>query len=172
MVALRSSRRLASLIPSAGKHLATRRRQYNGFTGGNPNLVPEVATTKTVGVVLQPRFIPRFAFTVDYWNIDLKKAIQGFGPDTIIADCIANSTASAIAPSCALIHRDPGGSIWLTSEGYIRDLPNNIGRIKTDGFDFNGSYSHRLGGFGQLSLSFLGYLAEALQGEQRSRPDL
>jgi outer membrane receptor protein involved in Fe transport len=131
--------------------------QYNGFTGGNPNLVPEVATTKTLGVVLQPRFIPRFAFTVDYWNIDLKKAIQGFGPDTIIADCIANSTsATNIAPSCALIHRDPGNSIWLTSGGFIRDLPNNVGRIKTNGFDFNGSYAHRLGGFGQLSLSFLG----------------
>ena len=37
--------------------------QYNGLLGGNPDLVPEKATTKTVGVVLQPRFIPRFAFT-------------------------------------------------------------------------------------------------------------
>ena len=84
--------------------------QYNGFTGGNPNLVPEVATTKTVGVVLQPRFIPRFAFTVDYWNIDLKKAIQGFGPDTIFADCVANSTASAHRP---VVRTDPPRSGWV-----------------------------------------------------------
>ena len=63
----------------------TRPSQYNGLLGGNPDLIPEKATTKTVGVVLQPRFIPRFAFTVDYWNIKLKKAIQGFGADTILA---------------------------------------------------------------------------------------
>ena len=54
--------------------------QYNALLGGNPDLVPEKATTKTAGVVFQPRFIPRFAFTIDYWNIDLKDAIQGFGP--------------------------------------------------------------------------------------------
>ena len=33
--------------------------QYNGLIGGNPNLDPEVADTWTVGVVIQPRFLPR-----------------------------------------------------------------------------------------------------------------
>ena len=130
--------------------------QYNGLLGGNEDLVPEKATTKTVGVVLQPRFLPRFAFTVDYWNIKLTGAIQGFGADTILQDCIDKTTASSVAPSCGLIHRDTAGSIWLTPQGYVVDTPTNIGRIKTDGFDFNGSYSRRLGGLGQLSLSFLG----------------
>ena len=101
--------------------------QYNGLLGGNPDLVPEKATTKTVGVVLQPRFIPRFAFTVDYWNIDLKKAIQGFGADTILQDCNDNSTATNTAPSCSLIHRDPAGSLWLSSNGWVVDTPTNIG---------------------------------------------
>src|SRR5205085_8540452 len=32
--------------------------QYNGLIGGNPTLDPEVADTITVGVVLQPSFIP------------------------------------------------------------------------------------------------------------------
>ena len=40
--------------------------QYNGLLGGNPDLSPEKATTKTVGVVLQPRFLPSFALTIDY----------------------------------------------------------------------------------------------------------
>jgi iron complex outermembrane receptor protein len=130
--------------------------QYNGQLGGNPDLVPEKATTKTVGVVLQPRFLPRFAFTVDYWNIDLRGAIQGFGADTILADCVANSTASSIAPSCSFVHRDGGGSIWLTPDGYVRDPITNVGHIKTDGYDFNASYSRRLGGLGNLSASFIG----------------
>ena len=35
--------------------------QYNGLLGGNPNLDPEKATTKTLGVVLRPSFAPRVA---------------------------------------------------------------------------------------------------------------
>jgi iron complex outermembrane receptor protein len=133
--------------------------QYNGLLGGNPNLSPEKATTKTVGVVLQPRFIPRLSFTVDYWNIDVKDAIQGFGADAIISNCVNHSTSAAdIAASCALVHRDVTGSLWLTSNGFISDLPANSSEIKTNGFDFNGAYSHRLGGLGTLSASFDGTL--------------
>jgi hypothetical protein len=56
------------------------------------------------------------------------------------------------------VRRDPGGSLWLTSNGFITDLPNNVGRIKTDGWDFNASYSYRLGGIGNQSASFIGTL--------------
>ncbi len=145
--------------------------QYNGFLGGNDQLLPEKATTKTLGVVLQPRFLPRFAFTVDYWNIEVDKAIQGFGADTILADCVANTTATTVAPSCDLINRDPAGSIWLTSQGYVIDLLSNSGRIKTDGFDFNGSYSHRLGGLGNLSFSFLGTLLKHYKVDNSISPE-
>jgi outer membrane receptor protein involved in Fe transport len=55
-----------------------------------------------------------------------------------------------------LINRDPAGSLWLSSGGYVVDLPSNSGRIKTDGFDFTAAYSHRFGGMGSLSFSFLG----------------
>ena len=130
--------------------------QYNGFVGGNPDLTPEKATTKTLGVVLQPRFVPQFALTIDYWNIVLKGAIQGFGADAILADCVAKSTASAAAASCALIHRNPAGSLWLSPDGYVVDLPHNVGGVKTSGFDVSGAYAHRLGGLGDLSLSYQG----------------
>jgi iron complex outermembrane receptor protein len=130
--------------------------QYNGLIGGNPNLTPEKATTKTVGVVLQPRFIPRLAFTVDYWTIDLKDAIQGFGADAIVNNCVQHTTATSVAPSCALIHRNPAGSLWLTPTGFVTDIPSNSGRIKTDGIDISSSYSHRLGGLGNLSANFIG----------------
>ena len=130
--------------------------QYNGLLGGNPNLTPEKATTKTVGVVLQPRFLPRFALTLDFWDIDLKDAIQGFGADAIVNNCVAFTTATTVAPSCALINRDPAGSLWLTSGGFVVDTPSNSGRIQTNGWDISSSYSHRLGGIGNLSASFIG----------------
>ena len=130
--------------------------QYNGLLGGNPNLRPEKATTKTVGVVLQPRFIPRLALTVDYFNIDLKDAIQGFGADAIVGNCVNHTTATSVAPSCALVHRDPAGSLWLTPNGFINDLPSNSGEIKTDGIDVSSSYSYRFGRLGTLNASFIG----------------
>ena len=130
--------------------------QYNGLLGGNPQLNPEKATTKTLGVILEPRFLPRFALTIDYWTIKVEDAIQGFGADTILQDCIDNSTATTIAPSCALIHRNAAGSLWLSPDGFVIDTPTNVGGIKTSGFDFNASYSHRLGGLGNLSATFVG----------------
>jgi iron complex outermembrane recepter protein len=130
--------------------------QYNGLLGGNPNLEPETATTKTLGVILQPSMIRGLAFTVDYWNIEVKDAIQGFGADSILAACVNQTTASFESPACALINRDPSGSLWLTPGGFVTDTPNNEGRVRTNGFDFNGSYSRALGGLGNLSTSFNG----------------
>jgi iron complex outermembrane recepter protein len=149
---------LAQGLVVAQSPVANPAGQYNGLLGGNPNLNPEKATTKTVGVVLQPSFIPRLAITVDYWNIDLQDAIQGFGADAILNNCVQHSTATEVAPSCGLIHRNPAGSLWLTPGGFVEDVPTNSGKIKTDGWDFSGSYSYRLGGLGNLSASFIGTL--------------
>ncbi|MCF2516005.1 TonB-dependent receptor, partial [Sphingomonas sp. G124] len=88
--------------------------QYNGLLGGNQDLKPEKATTKTIGAVFQPSFLPRFALTIDWWSIDLKDAIQGFGADAILSNCVNFSTATVVAPSCDLINRDASGSLWLT----------------------------------------------------------
>jgi iron complex outermembrane recepter protein len=131
--------------------------QYNGLLGGNPNLNPEKGTTWTVGTVLQPSFIPRLALTIDYWNIKVEDAIQGFGADSILTACINQSTsATSISPACSLIQRDAAGSLWLTGQGFVTDLPNNVSTLETSGVDVNASYSHRLFSLGGLSWSFNG----------------
>lgn len=131
--------------------------QYNGFIGGNPNLKPEIATTKTIGVVLQPRFVQNFSLTVDYFDIKVDKAIQGFG-----ADAILNACTNDVNPvACALVQRDPAGSLWLTPEGFVVDLQRNVGGIKTKGVEVNGNYSLPLFNAGTLNLSLVGtYLDE------------
>ncbi|HET6536365.1 MAG TPA: TonB-dependent receptor [Sphingomicrobium sp.] len=129
--------------------------QYNGFVGGDPNLQPEKATTKTLGVVLQPRFIPRLAVTVDWYDIKVKEAIQGFGADAILTNCMT-ATATFTPASCALVHRNPAGSLWLSSGGFVIDLPHNVGGVETRGIDGNVTYSHRLGALGTLSANFNG----------------
>ncbi len=144
-----------------GSRLVQERRRIRppsttALSAATRTCVRRSATTKTVGVVLQPRFLPRFAATVDYCNIDLKGAIQGFGADAILADCVANSTATSAAPSCDLIHRNPAGSLWLSPDGYVIDLPHNVGGDKTDGIDVTAAYSRRFGGLGNFSLSYQG----------------
>jgi len=133
--------------------------QYNGLIGGVPTLDPEVADTWTVGVVLQPRFIPRLAITVDYFDITVDGAIQNFGQDAILAAC-----ASTVDPAiCGLVHRDSSGSLWRTADGYVRDLEQNIGSFSTSGIDVGASYSMELGGMGGLSFNLVGTWLDTLE---------
>ena len=135
--------------------------QYNGLLGGTPTLTPEKATTKSFGVVLQPRFLPRFALSVDWFDIKIKNAIRSFGPDAVLADCVSKATATSTPESCSLIHRDVSGSLWLTPNGFVNDLPTNVGQVETRGIEVNGSYSQPIGGLGNLSLSFVGTYLDA-----------
>lgn len=130
--------------------------QYNGLLGGNPDLTPEKATTKTFGVVLQPSFLPRFSLTVDYFDIKLKDAIQPPAQDAILKDCTLNATATFTPFSCSLINRDAAGSLWLTPGGYVDNIPSNLGKVRTKGIEINSAYSHEIGDFGTLSMSFIG----------------
>ena len=130
--------------------------QYNGLLGGNELMTPEKGTTITLGTVIQPRFIPRFALTVDWWDIKLKDAIQGFGADAILTACTTQSTATFTSPACDLVNRDPAGSIWLTPGGYVIDTPSNTSVMRNRGIDVNASYSHPLFNLGKMSWSFVG----------------
>jgi outer membrane receptor protein involved in Fe transport len=57
------------------------------ISGSNPNLDAETSDSYTVGVVMQPRWVPGLALTVDYYDITVN-------------DIIASPTAQQIANSC------------------------------------------------------------------------
>jgi iron complex outermembrane receptor protein len=123
--------------------------QYNGFTGGNPALQPEKADSVTAGVVIQPRFLPRLALSVDYFNIRVKNVVGTIGTDTILQQCIATGDPFF----CSRVHRDQFGSLFITPNGFITDTNSNIGNLKTRGFDINASYTQPLGAWGSLAVS-------------------
>lgn len=125
---------------------------YNAIGGGNLELQPEQAVTKTIGIVLEPRFLPGFNATVDGWDIRLNDAIEYVDGNEIIFTCL--ETGDPLF--CSRIHRDPNGSLWLSPEGFIDTRLFNIGSLELRGVDIGVNYRLGLGRFGSATADFLG----------------
>ncbi len=53
--------------------------------GGNPDLVPEESVYRSAGVVYEPRWLPRFSLSVDYFDIDYtNKVMTLFDPEVVL----------------------------------------------------------------------------------------
>lgn len=110
------------------------------ITQGNLALRPEKADTLGLGVVLTPRFLSGFAASVDYYNIDVKDAIQTVNLQTVVNQCFSGNTAL-----CPQIVRNASGVI--TS---VIVQPINLSRLKNRGLDFEASYRKDLESFTPL----------------------
>lgn len=126
--------------------------QYNGYQGGTATLRPEVATTKTLGLVFTPHQLHGLSLSVDYFDIKVNNAIQSIGADAIVNACTNDNNALA----CSLVHRNAAGSLWLNSDGYVSDLNENIGWVRTRGIEFNLAYAKDVGAWGKLDFSLNG----------------
>ena len=124
---------------------------YNAVDGGNPDLLPETATTRTAGVVLEPRFLRGYNATIDWWAIDLKGAIAVIGPQTIVDTCIATGDSLF----CSQIHRSANGSLWLEN-GFVDNRNANIGGFQLREIDIEANYSHSIGAVGSIAANFRG----------------
>jgi len=122
--------------------------------GGNRNLVPEVANTLSFGVVLEP--VSGFNISVDYYDIDLKGAIQSRSINDILTECGSSGFAS---PACANITLESGanptpallGSPALMDIATVFAGPENLAFLSTKGIDIDARYSLPLGS-GKLTL--------------------
>jgi len=124
---------------------------YNAIIGGNEQLQAETATTRAVGIVLQPRILRGFNATIDWWDIRLKEAISKIGAQAIVDNCIASGDPIF----CNRIHRDPNGSLWL-GNGFVDNRLANLGSLKVRGIDGSADYSTHLGRMGSVNVGFRG----------------
>jgi outer membrane receptor protein involved in Fe transport len=124
--------------------------QYNGLTGGNPDLSPETAHTWSAGLVLTPSILPTFTASFDYFDIKITNTIGGIGADEILSQCVTQDI------DCNLIHRDTTGSLWRTNDGYVQDTTLNTGSLSTRGVDVKGNYTQSAGAFGKVLFSLEG----------------
>jgi iron complex outermembrane receptor protein len=126
--------------------------QINAQVGGNLGLTPEIADTYTLGLVLQPQFVPNLVASFDVFYIKIKDTITSLSSNTIINDCALTGDATL----CSLIHRGPTGSLWFNITNFVNAQNVNIGKISTKGMDIASRYHRDLGQLGKLDFSFAG----------------
>ncbi len=111
------------------------------LVGGNPNLDNEEANAWTIGAVVQPRFLPRFVFALDYVNIEINQPIIFLGTAAIVQACFSNPNFNTSDPAnanafCSLIRRLPAGTIGPDPRGPNPENPTGA-PIDIGGFVVN-----------------------------------
>jgi outer membrane receptor protein involved in Fe transport len=132
-------------------------------SGGNPNLAPEKADTRTFGVVYEPRWLQGFSMSVDYWDIDIAGAIGTLGLQRIVDDCFAGAQEM-----CSLIKRD-AATQRITQ---VINVSQNIAAAAGRGLDVEIGYrrSIHLFGEGAESLSARVFYSRLMENSTTSDP--
>jgi iron complex outermembrane receptor protein len=113
---------------------------------GSPDLVPEVATTKTVGLVLQPSFAPGLGFSVDYYDTVVKQAIALISANNVPALCY-QSMQRGSNTLCDWLTWDPNAGAPFSATGVITQARQgnfNLASQRVRGVDVEASYHFAL----------------------------
>lgn len=141
--------------------------QCSGTFGGNPNLKPETADTKSFGVVLTPSFLKGFNATVDYYDIQISDAIRVINQPVALGNCATTGNPFA----CSLIHRTAGtGSLSnsTTLGAGVDSVTRNSGTQTSTGVDVEVNYRFDLDmvgldGSGALALGLVGSYLDSFE---------
>lgn len=134
--ALRQQNCLGAFGPPPG-YFDTSSEATAGFVFGNPNLVPETADTTTLGVVWTPAKIPGLSFSLDWYDIEIEKAIQVYEGQDIVDFCFDLPQPN---PYCDLISRQGPADPFPGRLDGFNQIPNNIAIFATSGVDFTARY--------------------------------
>ncbi|MBC54792.1 MAG: TonB-dependent receptor [Gammaproteobacteria bacterium] len=119
---------------------------FPGAIGGNPNLEPEEAITKTLGVVIQPRFVEGLTVSLDYWDIVIEDAISEISSQNIVTSCYDSPTLNN--PFCELLQRNAEPtSAQSGGFTFLRQVQLNFGEAQATGVDLNVNYRFDVGAF-------------------------
>ncbi len=142
---------IATGVPAAslGQDYYGGSSQIQTVDGGNPALREETSDTYTVGIVLQPRFLPRFSFTADYYKIKIANYISTVGTTNLLRACYgdaANGYTPYDASYCSSLPRDSNSYAITNAANTLA----NTGGVVTRGVDFEARYGLPLnfGAFG------------------------
>lgn len=109
-------------------------RSFSQAIAGNPQLSNEKADSWTVGVVVEPTFIPRLRFSVDYIDIKLEDVISQLSGSQVVANCY-DSGDFPNNQFCDRISRDGSGQLDFIKTGYF-----NSAQLRYKGYIGNARY--------------------------------
>lgn len=115
--------------------------QINNLSGGNPNLGPESAKTRTFGFVVEP--LPRLAVSVDYYKIQITDAVSSPSTTDILDRCYsaAQNPGFTMNEFCGMIGRNTINGTFNGNEARGVATPlSNLGKQSTAGVDLNVAY--------------------------------
>ena len=119
-------------------------------SGSNPNLTAETSDSWTLGVVLQPRWIPGLNISVDYYDITVDGIITSIAAQTIVNSCYDSPTLNNIF--CTAFSRNLTNATNSTGDGPGRIVSNslivaplNFARRVRRGIDVQAGYRTNLG---------------------------
>jgi len=132
-----------------------------GAAGGNPALIAERSKAYSIGVVLEPRWIPRLTVTADYLNIKIEDRIENFDFEALAETCYDSTDFPNVA--CGAFERDPTtGQVIDVLESFL-----NAANSKFEAIQFVVNYDFDLAGalslankswdgsdFGRVDLNF------------------
>lgn len=140
--------------------------RYGGFT-----VDPETAFTKTIGVVLKPRFIKGLVVSIDRFMIDLDDSI-GFNYDDYFWNGCLQTGSDFF---CSKFVRNANGTLYSAAStnpatGYIRAGTTNYYRSKSHGWDMQAQYrldldDLNLTDYGTIDWNFAGSLTTLAGGQ-------
>jgi outer membrane receptor protein involved in Fe transport len=124
---------------------------------GNPILNEERGKSLTLGVVLEPRFIPGLNLTVDYYRIKVKNLIATPSLANLLSLCFDSSVAYASNPYCQVSPTSPTALLPRASSGLFgadaaRNGGVNFAAQRTKGIDFDLSYRRTFDNGDRLSI--------------------
>ncbi len=145
--------------------------QFQGLSGGNPDLTEETADTYTIGLVLQPGegLLDGFQASVDYYTIEIEDAISSIDAELLVGRCFNRTYNPDLSNDnfyCSQFRR-------LSSTGTITDvaeIDTNVAAFTLEGIDLQVDYTADAGP-GQFRAKWVStYLQsfeeESVQGEE------
>jgi iron complex outermembrane receptor protein len=111
---------------------------------GNSKLRPESATTKTLGFVYSPSFIPGLSGSIDWYSIKVTNQIKALTATDVAEMCYIQG----LPGYCGAIGRDAAtGQITTLAHGNV-----NQGALQTEGIDLSLNYRLPRTRYGQFGL--------------------
>lgn len=151
-------------------------QSFQTLVSGDPNLRAEIADSYTYGILLQPRFIPNFNFSIDYLQTTVKGLVSTLTATAANQFCLDSPTYPDTRPQtgldlCGNVVRDP---TFAVTNGSVSGFWNQ-GAVRVKALNINGSYGFDVSemfGDGQNDFGRVGLRASAYHLiEYASSPD-